>query len=60
MLQPFLQPMVHPDRVPFHPVRTLLELAQKAGVQVAFRREECEEPGSFAMAAVVSGRVIGL
>ena len=60
VLQPFLQPMVHPDNVPCHPVRAILELAQKSGLQASFRREECQDEGCFSMATVVSGQIVGL
>ena len=60
MLQPFLQPMVHPDNVPCHPVRVIMELAQKWGMQASFRREECLEEGCHSMSTIVSGQIIGL
>ena len=59
VLQPFLRPMVHPDNVPCHPVRAILELAQQNGLQASFRREECEEEGCFLMSTVVNGQVLG-
>jgi hypothetical protein len=52
--------MVHPDNVPCHPVRVVLELAQKSGLQATFRREECLEEGCHSMSTVVSGKIIGL
>ena len=45
--KPLLQPMVHPDRVPVHPVRAILELVQRSGLQAAFRRDECKDAGCF-------------
>ena len=60
VVQPFLQPMVHPENVPCHPVRVIMELAQKAGLQATFRREECPDEGCYAMATIVAGRIIGL
>ena len=52
--------MVHPDNVPCHPVRAILELAQKSGLQASFKREECKDEGCFSMSTVVNDHIIGL
>ncbi|KAK9823040.1 hypothetical protein WJX81_002311 [Elliptochloris bilobata] len=59
VVEPLLQPMPHPDTVPIHPARALLERCQQAGLALAFTSEEGEQPGSVIVSATIGERVIG-
>ena len=60
VMLPFLRPLVHPDKVPCHPVRALIELCQKNGLQVGFKKMKCADEGFFSVAALIGGQTVGL